>query len=85
MAKCTNHSNDYSAIVRRTLVESALAMGRDLMEQVITIVKPKTILAWQRQFEKGKWDYSDRRKNSPGGPRIAQVISDNHPRLRRQL
>ncbi len=32
---------------RRTLVDAALAMGRDLMEQVVTIVKPKTILAWQ--------------------------------------
>ena len=31
---------------RRTLVESAMALGRDLMEQVVTIVKPKTILAW---------------------------------------
>lgn len=30
----------------RTLVDAALAMGRDLMEQVVTIVKPKTILAW---------------------------------------
>ncbi|OQY07192.1 MAG: hypothetical protein B6I25_02450, partial [Planctomycetales bacterium 4572_13] len=30
---------------RRTLVESAMAMGRDLMEQVVTIVQPETILA----------------------------------------
>ena len=34
---------------RRTLVETAMAMGRDLMERVITIVQPKTILAWQRK------------------------------------
>lgn len=59
---------------RRTLVESALAMGRDLMEQVVTIVKPKTILAWQKRLEKLKWDYSDRRKNNPGRPRIAPNI-----------
>ncbi len=45
---------------RRTLVEAALAMGKDLMEQVVTIVKPKTILAWQRKLENEKWDYSDR-------------------------
>jgi hypothetical protein len=37
---------------RRTLVESAMAMGKDLMEQVVTIVQPKTILAWQRKLEK---------------------------------
>jgi hypothetical protein len=30
---------------RRTLVEAALAMGKDLMAKVVTIVKPKTILA----------------------------------------
>ena len=63
---------------RRALVEAALAMGRDLMEQVVTIVKPKTILSWQRRLENQKWDYSDRRKNNPGRPRIAQVISDNY-------
>lgn len=59
---------------RRRLVEAALAMGRDLIGQVVTIVKPKTILAWQRRLEKQKWDYSDRLKNNPGRPRIAQDI-----------
>lgn len=59
---------------RRTLVESAMALGRDLMEQVVTIVQPKTILLWQRKLEKHKWDYSDRRKKNPGRPRIAQDI-----------
>ena len=59
---------------RRTLVEAALAMGKDLMEQFVTIVKPKTILAWQCRLEKQKWDYSDRRENNPGRPRIPQDI-----------
>ena len=59
---------------RRALVESALAMGRDLMEKVVRIVQPKTILAWQRRLEKQKWDYSDRRKNNPGRPRISLDI-----------
>ena len=61
---------------RRTLVDAALAMGRDLMEQVVTTVKPKTILAWQRRLEKQKWDYSDRRKNNPGRPRIALDVEE---------
>ena len=69
---------------RRTLVEAALAMGRDLMEQVVTIVKPKTILAWQRKLEKEKWDYSDRRKNNPGRPRIAQDIEQLVCRMARE-
>ena len=59
---------------RRALVESVLAMGRDLMEQVVTIVKPKTILAWQRKLEKQKLDYSDRRKNNLGRPWISLDI-----------
>ncbi len=59
---------------RRTLVEAALAMGRNLMEQVVTIVQPKTIFAWQRKLEDEKWDYSDRRKNNPGRPRISVNI-----------
>ena len=42
---------------RRTLIDAALTMGRDLMEQVVTIVKPKTILAWQLKLENEKWDY----------------------------
>ncbi|MEN6385744.1 MAG: hypothetical protein ABFD79_11175 [Phycisphaerales bacterium] len=55
---------------RRTLVEAAMAMGKDLMEQVVRIVSPKTILAWQRKLEKEKWNFSDRMKNNPGRPRI---------------
>jgi len=51
-----------------------MAMGRNLMEQVVSIVKLKTILAWQRKLEKQKWDYSDRRKRNPSRPRIAQDI-----------
>jgi putative transposase len=61
---------------RRTLVESAMAMGRDLMEQVVTIVQPKTIMAWQRRLERQKWNYSDRRKNNPGRPRISVNIGE---------
>ncbi|MEN6386190.1 MAG: integrase core domain-containing protein, partial [Phycisphaerales bacterium] len=56
---------------RRTLVEAAMAMGKDLMAQVVSIVSPKTILAWQRKLENEKWDFSDRRKNNPGRPKIA--------------
>jgi len=56
---------------RRTLVDAAMAMGRDLMEQVVKIVQPKTILTWQKRLENEKWDYSDRRKNNPGRPRIS--------------
>ena len=69
---------------RRTLVESAMAMGREMMEQFVTIVKPKTILAWQRQLEKRKWDYSDRRKNNPGRPRISLDVEQIVCRMARE-
>jgi putative transposase len=69
---------------RRTLVEAALALGRDLMAKVVTIVKPKTILAWQRKLEKQKWDYSDRRKRNPGRPRISMNIEQLVCRMARE-
>jgi len=46
---------------RRSLVDAALAMGRKLMRQMVTIVKPQTILRWQRRLAREKWDYSARR------------------------
>ena len=54
---------------RRTLVDAALAIGRKLMQEVVSIVKPETILAWQRRLERLKWDYSSRGKRGPGRPR----------------
>ena len=57
---------------RRSLVDAALAMGRKLMQEVVSIVKPETILAWQRRLERAKWDYSARKKR--GGDRERRVI-----------
>ena len=54
---------------RRSLVAAALAMGSKAMRAVVTIVKPATILRWQRKLEQRKWDYSKRRKRKPGRPR----------------
>lgn len=53
---------------RRSLVDAALAMGRKLMQEVVRIVKPETILAWQRRLEKEKWDSSTRERRKPGRP-----------------
>jgi putative transposase len=55
---------------RRTLVEAALAMGKDLMKEVVSIVKPETILVWQRRLEKQKWDSSDRKVKKQGRPGV---------------
>ena len=53
---------------RRSLTDAAVAMGRKLMRDVVRIVKPETILAWQRRLEKRKWDFSHRRQRKPGRP-----------------
>ena len=55
---------------KRDLMDAALALGKDLMKEVVSIVKPATILAWQRQLERQKWDYSDRRSKKLGRPRV---------------
>ena len=49
-------------------------MSRKLMRQVVRIVQPDTILAWQRRLEKQKSDYSDRRIRKPGRPRTPRHI-----------
>jgi len=43
---------------RRSLAEAALAMGWSLVREVVSIVKPETILAWQRRLARRQWDDS---------------------------
>jgi hypothetical protein len=52
------------------VVEAAMVMGRDLIEHLVSIVSPRTILASEPKLEKEKWNFSDCRKNNPGRPRI---------------
>ena len=47
---------------RWNLAKAAMAMGRELMHQIGSIVKPETMLAWQRCLERQRWEYSDRRR-----------------------
>ena len=69
---------------RRSLAEAALAMGRSLMKEVVSIVKPETILAWQRRLERRKWDYSAGRRRGPGRPRTPDDIEALVCRLARE-
>jgi len=68
---------------RRSLVAAALAMGRKLLRSVVSIVKPETILAWQRRLEQRKWDYS-RRQQGPGRPRTPGEVEALVCRLARE-
>ena len=54
---------------RKTLAEKGKPLGK-LLEEVITIVKPETLLKWHRRLVAKKWDYSRRRTPSPGRPPV---------------
>jgi len=69
---------------RRRLVDAALAMGRKAMRSVVSIVKPETILAWQRRLEQKKWDYSERRQRGAGRPRTPGDVEAVVCRLARE-
>lgn len=66
-----NHRLSFTDDERRTLVDAALALGKNLMREIVSIVRLETILVWQRKLERQKWDYSDRRKKRSGRPRVA--------------
>lgn len=59
---------------RWMLMKATPAMGRKLMRDVVTVVKPDTILAWRRRLEQKKWDDSRHRRPGPGRPRTADDV-----------
>jgi transposase len=60
---------------RQTLAEIAKKLGKKALEAVAHVVKPDTILAWQRKLAADKFDSSTRRK-SPGRPRVDKELED---------
>src|SRR5919197_1755778 len=56
---------------RQTLAAIGKKLGKQALEQVATIVKPDTILAWHRKLVAQKFDGSHQRK-APGRPMIDQ-------------
>ena len=61
---------------RRLLAVKGKSLGRKTLMELTTIVTPDTILRWHRTLVAQKWDYSQRRKEKPGRPRVRQVIVD---------
>ncbi len=59
---------------RRRLAVKGKVLGRKALFEVATIVTPDTILRWHRQLVAMKWDYSNRRQNTVGRPRIREKI-----------
>ena len=60
---------------RQTLAEIGKKLGKQALEEIATIVKPDTILAWHRKLVAQKFDGSDQRK-SLGRPRVDKEIED---------
>src|SRR5438270_2335533 len=58
---------------RKALAEIGQKLGKQALEEVATIVKPATILAWHRKLVAQKCDGSQQRK-APGRPPIDQEL-----------
>jgi putative transposase len=60
---------------RRSLAEIGKQLGKKALEEVASLVKPDTILAWHRTLVVQKFDGSKQRK-ALGRPRIDQELED---------
>ena len=60
---------------RQSLAEIGKKLGKQALENIATIVKPDTILAWHRKLVAQKFDGSNQRR-SPGRPRVDQNLED---------
>jgi putative transposase len=58
---------------RKALAEIGQKLGKKALEEVATIVKPNTILAWHRTLVAHKFDGSKQRR-APGRPAIDQEV-----------
>jgi transposase len=59
---------------RRLLAVKGKAIGRKALMELTTVVTPDTIMRWHRRLVAKKWDYSDRRKASPGRPPMSDEV-----------
>jgi len=55
---------------RQTLAEKGKPLGK-LLDEVITIVQPETLLKWHRRLIANKLDFSGRRQAKPGRPPVS--------------
>ena len=69
---------------RRVLAVKAKALGRRALMGVTTIVTPDTILRWHRRLIAEKWDYSARRKKTPGRPPVPDEVVEPVLRMARE-
>ncbi len=60
---------------RKTLARIGKKLGRKALDEVASVVRPETILAWPRRLIAKKFDGSKKRR-SPGRPPIDKAIED---------
>jgi len=60
---------------RRRLAIKGRALGRKALQEIATIVTPDTTLRWHRQLVAAKWNYSNRRKTTPGRPTTSDEVA----------
>jgi putative transposase len=58
---------------RKSLAEIGKQLGKQVLEEVVTIIKPETILAWHRKLVAKKFDGSQHRR-LPGRPKIDEDL-----------
>jgi transposase InsO family protein len=68
---------------RRTLAEIGQQLGKQALEEVATIVKPETILAWHRKLVAQKFDGSKHRK-ALGRPKVEEEVEGLVVRMARE-
>ena len=62
---------------RRRLAIKGRALGRKALQEIATIVTPDTTLRWHRQLVAAKWNYSNRRKTTPGRPTTSDEVAQH--------
>ena len=66
---------------RIRLAVKAKVLGRRALDELETLVRPDTLLAWHRKLIAKKWTYA---RKGPGRPRVAQEITDLVLRMARE-
>jgi putative transposase len=68
---------------RKVLAELGQQLGKKALEEIATVVKPDTILAWHRTFADQQWDHAQS-QTSVGRPRIQKELEDLVVRMARE-
>jgi hypothetical protein len=59
---------------RRRLAVKGKILGRQMLEQLATIVTPETILRWHRELVAAHWDYSKRWQSAGRAPVSQEIV-----------